>query len=87
MDDTVTLKFDGISDAATYYVWSEEGYIPFATYTGAQLKKGIDLTIEESYGAEIVYFMDTTGRGRGRNGRPSEGFFRGNACRESADWN
>ena len=63
VDDTVTLKFDGISDAATYYVWSEEGYIPFATYTGAQLKKGIDLTIEESYGAEIVYFMDTTAAG------------------------
>ena len=60
VSDTVTLNLDGLDDSATYYVWSEEGYIPFGTYTGAQLKAGLDLIIKESYGAEIVYIMDTS---------------------------
>ncbi len=59
VSDTVTLKFDGIDPDKTYYVWSEEGYIPFATYRGSRLISGLDLTIEGSYGAEIIYFMDT----------------------------
>ena len=63
VDDTVTLKFAGIDPEKSYYVWSEEGYIPFATYKGSALIGGLDLTIDGSYGAEIIYFIDTTADG------------------------
>ncbi len=59
VDDTITLNFDGISPDKYYYVWSEEGYIPFKTYKGSELIEGLELTIEGSYGAEIIYFIDT----------------------------
>ena len=58
-DDTYKVKFKGVVDDLTYYVWSENGNIPFATYTGAQLKQGLSLTLEGSYKAEIIYFIST----------------------------
>ena len=60
VDDTYCVPFKGLDDKATYYVWSENNKIPFATYTGEQLRKGINLTLEGSYKAEVIYFMDTT---------------------------
>ncbi len=57
VDDTYVVPFKGLNDADSYYVWSENGKIPFATYTGAQLKNGIALTLEGSYKAEIIYFI------------------------------
>ena len=63
VEDTVTLKFGGVDPEKYYFVWSEEGYIPFKTYKGSELISGIDLTIEGSYGAEIIYLIDTTAQG------------------------
>lgn len=63
VDDTVSLKFAGIDPEKSYYVWSEEGYIPFATYKGSALVNGLDLTIAGSYGAEIIYYIETTADG------------------------
>lgn len=62
VEDTVNLKFGGVDPDKYYYVWSEEGYIPFKTYKGSELNAGIDLTIEGSYGAEIIYLIDTAAK-------------------------
>ncbi len=63
VEDTVTLKFQGLKADKKYYVWSELGYIPFATYTGAQLASGLNLTLEGSYATEIIYYMDCDAEG------------------------
>lgn len=61
--DTYQVQFKGLDDEKSYYVWSENGNIAFDTYTGAQLKEGIDLTLPGSYQAEIIYFMATDAAG------------------------
>ena len=59
VNDTYRIVFKGLEDSKTYYVWSENENIPFGVFTGAELKSGLDLTLEGSYKAEIIYFMDT----------------------------
>jgi hypothetical protein len=60
VDDTYTIKFDGIDLNKNYYVWSEDNNISYGIYSGADLYNGLALTLEGTYRAEIIYFMDTT---------------------------
>ncbi len=63
ISDTQRFVLHGLDPKQSYYVWSENGTIPFATYTGKQLAQGLDITLEGSYRAEIVYFMATNAAG------------------------
>lgn len=63
VSDTYRVKMKGLDALKTYYVWTENGSVPFATYTGAQLTDGLDVTLTGSYRAEIIYFIATDGEG------------------------